>query len=137
MSYEEPVQRLLNALGFDTYIRPHRHSLDPKVETLFALRGEFALVTFNAQGHPQGVVIFGAGAAAPAAGVELASETWHTVIALTDGAVLFEIKAGPFDPGAAKEYAAWAPEEGSEQAARYLAGLRKLVAEWPARPLGA
>jgi cupin fold WbuC family metalloprotein len=132
-SYDEPVQRLFNALGFDTYIRPHRHSLDPKVESLFALRGEFALITFTEQGYPQEVVRFGANSPASAPGVEIGSGTWHTVLVLTETAVLLEIKAGPFDPVASKEFAAWSPEEGSEHAARYIARLRELVAEWPAK----
>lgn len=127
-SYDDPVQRLFNALGYDTYIRPHRHALDPKVESLFALRGEFALITFDEAGDPQDVIHFGATSPASAPGVEINSQTWHTVIALTEAAVLLEIKAGPFDPQAAKEFAAWSPEEGSAQAAPYLTQLRELAA---------
>jgi hypothetical protein len=51
--------------------------------------------------------------------------TWHTVLALTPGAVLLECKAGPFDPNAAKEQAHWAPEEGSSAAPGYLRELRE------------
>jgi len=135
-SYDDPVQRLFNALGYDTYIRPHRHALDPKVESLFALRGEFALITFDESGDPQDVVHFGATSPSSDPGVEISSQTWHTVIALTEAAVLLEIKAGPFDPRAAKEFGAWSPEEGSGQAALYLAQLRERVAGWPVRLLG-
>lgn len=37
--YDDPCQRFLNAIGMDSYIRPHRHSLDPKSECLVAVRG--------------------------------------------------------------------------------------------------
>ena len=33
-SYVDPCQRFLNAIGMESYIRPHRHLLDPKAETL-------------------------------------------------------------------------------------------------------
>lgn len=128
-SHEEACQRLLNAIGPDSYIRPHRHTLDPKTETLFAISGDFALVLFEDGGEPKQFIRFGAGdqGSSPNVGVELPPGSWHTVLALTAGAVLLEIKAGPFVPGAAKEFAPWAPEEGSDEASRYLSSLRKLV----------
>lgn len=45
---------------------------------------------------------------------------WHTVIALESGCVLFETKAGPFDPNHPKDLAPWAPDEGSAGALAYL-----------------
>ena len=49
-SFEEKCQRLLNAVGIDSYIQPHRHLLDPKVETLIAVQGLFAVITFDNAG---------------------------------------------------------------------------------------
>jgi cupin fold WbuC family metalloprotein len=121
----------LNAVGIDSYIRPHRHSLDPKTETLFAVKGKFALVIFDDLGSPQQVSLFATqlfGELPP--GVELSPGVWHTVVALSDEAVLFELKAGPFDPQAAKELAPWAPEEGTEKAPQYLRSLHQLIAEF-------
>lgn len=128
--YSDPCQRFFNAFGAEgCYIRPHRHSLDPKTEDLFAIRGLFALIAFDDAGVITKVVRFGTEkymdeAGAAAVGVELAAGTWHTVVALTEGAVLLEMKAGPFDPMAAKEPAPWAPEEGTAEAASYLRFLR-------------
>lgn len=122
---------MFNAVGIDSYIRPHRHSLDPKAETLFAVKGKFALVVFDERGAPQQVSAFGTelfGEEIPA-GVELSPGAWHTVVALTENAILLELKAGPFDPQAAKEFAPWAPEEGTAQATRYLQSLRQQIAE--------
>ena len=129
-SYEDTCQRLFNAVGPESYIRPHRHSLDPKTETLLAVKGKFALVLFDDHGTPQDVILFGTqlfGDISP--GVELAPGTWHTVLALSDQSVLLEIKAGPFDPQAAKELAPWAPEEGTDQGRHYLQSLHQLIAE--------
>ena len=135
-SFDDPCQRFLNAVGTDSYIRPHRHALDPKTEDLFAVRGAFALVLFDERGGIAAIERFGTekhgGEAGMAVGVELAPGAWHTVLALTEGAVLLELKAGPFIPTAAKEFAPWAPEEGSAHAASYLATRHRQVACWPA-----
>lgn len=127
-SHDEPCQRLFNAIGMDSYIRPHRHLLDPRRELLMVIRGSLAVLLFDGHGRIDRVVCVSAQAGAtvaPAAvGVEVEPGEWHTVIALEPGAVLLEVKAGPFLPSAAKEFAAWAPEEGSSRSADYLVELR-------------
>lgn len=131
-SYEDPCQRLLNAIGMDSYIRPHRHALDPKSECLVAVRGMFALLVFDDGGAVQELVRFGTEKYGEdgglSVGVELPPGTWHTVIALAPNSVLLELKAGPFNPLAAKEPAPWAPEEGAMEAGHYLQRLRTLIA---------
>lgn len=93
------------------------------------MRGEFGLVEFSDGGAVKRIVRFGTerySATAAAVGVELAPSVWHTVLALSPGAVLLELKAGPFDPAAAKELAGWAPAEGTPEAVtyhHYLQGL--------------
>jgi cupin fold WbuC family metalloprotein len=124
---------LFNAVGVESYIRPHRHSLDPKTEDLVALRGLFALVLFDDHGNIDDIIKFGTekfATESAGVGVELIPGAWHTVVALTDGAVLLELKAGPFQPAAAKEPAPWAPEEGTPAAAGYLKSLREAIADW-------
>ena len=55
--------------------------------------------------------------------VEIAPETYHTVCSLETGSVAFEIKDGPFDPAAAKDFATWAPEDGTPEADAYLRSI--------------
>lgn len=62
-----------------------------------------------------------------AAGVELAPDTWHTVVALEPGCILLGVKAGPFDPSQPKDIASWAPEEGTSQARTYLQELTTAI----------
>lgn len=128
-SYSEPCQRLFNAIGVDSYIRPHRHMADPKTETLLAVRGRLTLVLFDEQGRVMQALPFGVGLGAEDcdAGVELSPGAWHTVLADLPGSVLFEVKAGPFEPELAKELAPWAPAEGSAEAAAYTTELRRIV----------
>ncbi|MBM3117381.1 WbuC family cupin fold metalloprotein [Jeongeupia naejangsanensis] len=131
VDYEDPCQRFFNAVGVDSYIRPHRHSLDPKDETLIAVMGVFALITFDDEGLIQAVVKFGSEKFAASldvgVGVNISPDTWHTVVALVDGSVLLELKAGPFNPDAAKEAAPWAPEEQTAAGLDYHSMLMEQV----------
>lgn len=129
-SHDDPCQILFNAIGVDSYIRPHRHLLDPRRETLVAVRGSMVVLRFG----DDGVVLESAWLAAcdssskersdAAVCVEVEPDEWHTVIAVEEGSVLLEVKAGPFDPRRPKEPAPWAPAEGDVEAAAYLRFLR-------------
>ncbi len=123
---DHPGHRLLNALMADTYIPPHRH-LDPnKDETYVVLRGLLGLVEFDDAGVP--VRTLKVGAEGTAIGVDVAHGSWHTAVALVDGTVFLEAKAGPYLPLASDEKAPWAPLEAAPEVAAYLAGLKALFA---------
>jgi cupin fold WbuC family metalloprotein len=129
--HAEPVQRLLNVIQIESYIRPHRHSLDPKTESLFALAGRFVLFVFDDGGQVIRMVRLGSEkyvcGAATCIGIELSPGTWHTVLATEPDSLLLELKAGPFDTNAAKEHAPWAPGEGTEDGRIYLGKLREMI----------
>jgi len=124
-SPEEPSQRLLNAVCLDSYIRPHRHIHAETDECLLAIRGRFALVQFDDTGGVVAVHRFGAGEATGI--VQVSPAVWHTVLALTEDAVLFEAKSGPYIADQAKTFASWAPEEGASEQLVYLQKLRDIV----------
>ncbi len=121
-SYEEPCQRLFNAIEPGSYIRPHRHKTYPREELLVAIRGKMALFTFDDSGKVARMIplVADEGSYSTSVGVEVSSDVWHTVIALESGSVLLEVKAGPFDPRQPKDLAPWAPEEGTITAKDYL-----------------
>jgi hypothetical protein len=52
----------------------------------------------------------------PVHAVEIPEKAWHTMASLEKGSVLIEIKPGPYAPLSDKDFAAWAPEEGTEDA---------------------
>jgi cupin fold WbuC family metalloprotein len=126
--YDEPCQRLLNAVEPGSYIRPHRHLTPPKPETFVALRGRFAALTFGDRGEIERVVPFGAGGAA--AGVDIPAGAWHAIVSLESGSVFFETKPGPYVPLSDKDWAPWAPAEGTSEAADYLSKMREAVQEF-------
>jgi cupin fold WbuC family metalloprotein len=124
-SFQDPCQRLFNAIEPGSYIRPHRHSSDPRDELLVAIRGLMALITFDDRGTVKDVLRLGTEKYGPATcpAAEVPSDVWHTVIALESGCVLLETKAGPFDPNQPKELAQWAPDESGPNAKQYLEKL--------------
>jgi cupin fold WbuC family metalloprotein len=124
---EDPVHRLLNAVEPGTYIRPHRHLHPPKDETYVIVRGALGLVLFDASGAAVATRRL-AIAAGDAFGVDIPAGVFHTVVALEEGTVFFEVKAGPYVPSAGDDVPAWAPAEGEPAAAAYEARLRALFA---------
>ncbi len=119
---DHPGHRLLNALMADTYIPPHRHLDANKDETYVVLRGLLGLVLFDDEGRI--VRLVKVGARGTAIGVDVAHGAWHTAIALEDNTVFLEAKAGPYLPLTSEEKATWAPAEGDDSAAGYLAKLK-------------
>ena len=119
--YTDPCQRLFNAIEPGTYIRPHRHVDPPKAECFLTIRGRMALFVFVDGGAIDKVLSLGAGSDVLA--VELPAGVWHSLVALEAGTIFFEIKPGPYTPMTDKDFAPWAPVEGSPDAEAYLAGL--------------
>ena len=56
-------------------------------------------------------------------GADVAPGVWHTVIALTERVICFEVKPGPWEPATDKEFAAWSPTGGSPYCAAYVETL--------------
>lgn len=123
--YDEVCQRLLNAIEPGSYIRPHRHLSPPKPETFVALRGRMVLVTFEEDGTIAESVPFGPGL--ETVGIDIPAGVWHTIVSLESGSIFFETKPGPYHPAPEQDFASWAPQEGSAEAADFLARLEARV----------
>lgn len=124
---QDLCQRLFNAVEPGSYIRPHRHLEPLKPECFMAVRGRMAVLVFNDAGAVEQIVAFGHGYDVEA--IDLPGGVWHTLIALEAGSIFFETKPGPYVPLSDKDFAAWAPEEGTPEAADYLAGLVSQLSE--------
>jgi cupin fold WbuC family metalloprotein len=127
-SYQDPCQRLLNAVEPDSYVRPHRHLMPPKPELFLVLRGRFAAIVFREGGEIERTVILEAASAA--VGVEIPAGAWHAVVALDKGSIFFEAKPGPYEMISDKEWAPWAPPEGDERVGDYLENLKKAISRF-------
>ena len=121
---EHPANRMLNAMEPDSYVRPHRHAGALKDETFVVVKGAFGVVLFDENGNVSHTAVLRAGG--DLIGAHLPAGVFHSIVSLEPASVFFEVKAGPYDPAAAKDWAPWAPEEGAAEAAKYLAKLRAL-----------
>ena len=115
------------------------HRTVPKAESFIVLRGHMVAMVFDDSGEVISGHILGPGpvpwARTRASHVQSCcarhrpgSRSRHTVAAPTPVAVCYEVKPGPWDPATDKEFAEWAPVEGSPGAAEYLkacCGLRR------------
>jgi len=103
-SHSSRVQRFLNVLYDDSYIRPHRHTLDPKTETIIVVSGVCAILLFDDLGATQSVdFVSNDPSYGDCFGVEIRPNSWYTVLSLTTYTSLLEFKAGPFDVRISKE----------------------------------
>jgi len=104
-SLDAPIHRLLNALEPGTYLPPHRHA--DKEETYVVLRGSLLTFFYDDLGNITEKVCLNPSAGIY--GVEIPLGTWHSIIALEAGTVIFEIKSGPYKPLPPEDIALWAP----------------------------
>ncbi len=115
---DEPVQRLLIAIEPDSYVRPHRHLEVAKWELFLVLKGRIAVLIFDNDGRiEQRVVLSPQGGQV---GLEIPPGVWHGVVALESGSVFLEVKPGPYTPLIDRDFAAWAPHEGSAACVQFL-----------------
>lgn len=120
---DDPVNRLLNAMEPDTYLRPHRHCNPDKNEVFLLLRGKVAIFIFDNDGNITQTEILD-----PLNGVyggEIPPGVWHGLLVLESGSVIYEIKEGPFAPLAPENMAPWSPAaEDTEATHIYMQKLK-------------
>ncbi|MBI3694555.1 MAG: WbuC family cupin fold metalloprotein [Acidobacteria bacterium] len=122
---DDNLHRMLNAVQPGTYIRPHRHLSPPKAESIVLLRGSIHFVVFEDDGSVRSHAVLATGSAS--FGIDIKPGVYHTFLALEPDTVLFEVKPGPYEESTDKDFAPWAPAEGSEQAAEFLRGIMNVV----------
>lgn len=121
---EDLMQRMLNALHPETYIRPHKHENPDKREGFILLSGEMALIIFDDYGLIKKVIHFDLKNIFI---VEIPPSTWHALVALKENTVYYEIKDGPYSLDNDKQFASWSPDESASDAKKYLESLKNEV----------
>lgn len=111
---DAPIHRLLNALEPGTYLPPHRHT--DKEETYLVLRGRLSAFFYDEEGNVTEKVCLNPSEGKY--GLEIPPCTWHSIIALESGTVIFEIKKGPYQPLPPEDFAPWAPASSDEEGAK-------------------
>lgn len=118
---DDPLQRMLNALEPGTYIRPHKHENPDKYESFLVLRGQALIIEFDDHGNITSHSLLD-----PSVGyygAEIAPRIYHTIISLQQGTIVYEAKQGPYLQLSDKNFAPWAPPEGSDEVTAFLEQL--------------
>ena len=110
---DDPVNRLLNAMEPDTYIRPHRHLNPDKDEIFLLLRGKAMLFIFDNDGNITEKLLLDP--LAGSYGAEIKPGIWQSLLVLESGTVIYEVKPGPFAPLHPENMAPWSPEPDDEK----------------------
>ncbi len=100
------------------YVCPHTHLNPDKREVFIILKGKLLVIFFSEDGVIIDHVILDS--ASETYAVEIKPGEWHTATGLEEGTVVYEIKDGPYNVLDDKNFAVWAPKEGSVDAQNQL-----------------
>jgi cupin fold WbuC family metalloprotein len=120
----DEFNRVINFMMYDSYMQPHLHPGDEKIEKIYILEGRLAVFFFDDSGEITKTTILEKG------GIEMISVpafTWHTYAMLTDYAVTYETMMGKYDPQTWKDFFVVAPAENSEESIKYLKKLQEII----------
>jgi cupin fold WbuC family metalloprotein len=115
---EAEVQRLINFLQPETYIRPHKHPLDHATESIVILNGKIRFFTLDDEGAVLTDQILKS-EPIPAV-IDIEPNVWHTFVVLEDDTILFECKKGPYSAETDKVFARWSTKESESNAFQKL-----------------
>lgn len=121
------LNRVFNVMMTDSYMQPHLHPGEEKIEKIALVEGRVAVLMFDDQGNAKRVVMLEAGGAGY---VEVPAFTWHTYVILSEHAVTYETMMGRYEPETWKGFAQWAPPEDSPGASAYLDRLKTTALTW-------
>ena len=122
---QDLLQRMLNAMEPETYVRPHKHVNPDKREAFIVLRGTICLIEFDENGEFTDHFVMRAGSGNE--GAEITPGSYHTLISMEPGTIIYEIKDGPWDIETDKVFAQWAPEEGSKESKSFILDLQERI----------
>jgi len=123
---EERLHRMFNAMQPGTYVQPHRHLRADKTEGFLLLAGAIDFVVFDDGGEITLARRLAAGS--DAFGIDLAPGHYHSFLVRAPDTLVYEVKPGPYSPDLDKDFAPWAPAEGSAGVPAYIAALEERLA---------
>ncbi len=119
----ELLHRMFNAVQPGTYVRPHRHMRSQKSEAFVVLRGALDFLAFDEDGAL--IMAQRLAAGGDAFGIDIDPSCYHSFLVCAPDTLLYEVKTGPYTASDDKDFASWAPAEGTPEVAPYLAGLEQ------------
>jgi len=117
----DELNRVVNFMMQDSYMQPHLHPGEEKIEHIYLIQGRTAVMFFDDQGAVQDLVVLENGLLEH---VEIPAFTWHTYVMLSTHVITYETMMGQYEPTSWKEFAPWAPPEHSSDSLAYLTALK-------------
>ena len=116
------LNRVFNFVLEDSYMHPHLHPSDEKIEKMYLVQGSFGLIEFDDNGKISAITTL---KESEKNYVEVPAFTWHTYVMLAKETIIYETMEGKYDPVSWKKLAPWAPVENSPEASSYFTMLKK------------
>ena len=126
-SHGDEFNRVFNFIMQDSYMQPHLHPGDEKIEKIHLIEGKVAALFFDDQGVIKECTLLEKGGTEL---IEVPAFTWHTYVMLSDHAISYETMMGVYKPETWKKFAEWAPLEASLESLEYLNLLKQEAAKW-------
>lgn len=113
---------VFNFMMDDTYMQPHLHPGDEKIEKIYLVQGKVAILFFDDAGsvikctllEKEGVDM-----------IEVPAFTWHTYVILSPSAITYETMMGKYDPQTWKDFFNIVPAENTAESIEYLYLLKE------------
>lgn len=118
---------VFNFMMADSYMQPHLHPGDEKIEMIYLVQGKVAVLFFDDKGSVIKCTLL------EKEGVDMIAVpafTWHTYVMLSPSAITYETMMGRYDPQTWKDFFTIAPAENTPESVEYLALLKKEVGAW-------
>ena len=116
--------KVINFVLADSYMQPHLHPGEEKIEKMYLLDGSFALITFDDEGEITDTLVLEKG---KRESIDVPAFTWHTYVMLTKEVIIYETMEGVYNPTTWKKMATWAPKENSIESVKYLIMLKNNI----------
>jgi cupin fold WbuC family metalloprotein len=118
---------VFNFMMSDSYMQPHLHPGDEKIEMIYLVQGKVAVLFFDDNGAVTKCTLL------EKEGVDMIAVpafTWHTYVMLSPSAITYETMMGKYDPQTWKDFFTIAPAENTAESVEYLAELKKSAENW-------
>jgi cupin fold WbuC family metalloprotein len=121
-SVGDEFNSVFNFMMQDSYMQPHLHPGEEKIEMIHIIQGKVATIFFDDHGVFKEFTVLEKGGIEL---IEVPAFTWHTYLILTDYAVTYETMMGVYETKTWKKFSDWSPKEGGDNCLAYIALLKK------------
>jgi cupin fold WbuC family metalloprotein len=115
---------VFNFILQDSYMQPHLHPSEDKIECIYIVKGVAAVLFFDDLGSVTDCKILENDGCEF---IRIPAFVWHTYVMLSDQVITYETMKGVYHPNTWKENSGWAPLENTKDASVYLERLRSKV----------